>query len=414
MPEFIGKTLIVLGLGIVALGIVVSWLGKWPGAGTGLGWLGKLPGDLFIKRDNVTVYFPPEYQYHHQHCGESPPLFPPETLTMFTSAPVGILLLIIGMGLGSFPASVHASDRIRVALAERAGHVTVVSAGDLRLELPSGDRVEVASGVTIIPKGHELQVDDRRVRGNRLAIQGTHEGLQVTIQRPSPDAASQQWMVYGGLDITVRDGYLLVVNLVDLEDYVAGVVSSEVNPGWHKELLRTQAVAARTYVLHKKLENTGRPFDVYAGVQDQVYTGRQNVNRAVLDAVRHTRGQVLTYEGRPIFAVYSSTTAGRTEDAMNVWSKDLPYLKGVDCPFDQKSPRYEWQVTIPFDEIQSRLKDEGYPIGWLATLTPYRMTNAGRVKDVRILHSPGRTHRHGPGVSTAPRVCQSAQHPVFY
>ncbi len=58
MPEFIGKTLIVLGLGIVALGIVVSWLGKWPGAGTGLGWLGKLPGDLFIKRDNVTVYFP--------------------------------------------------------------------------------------------------------------------------------------------------------------------------------------------------------------------------------------------------------------------------------------------------------------------------------------------------------------------
>ena len=58
MPEFIGKTLIVLGLGIVALGIVVSWLGKWPGEGTGLGWLGKLPGDLFIKRDNVTVYFP--------------------------------------------------------------------------------------------------------------------------------------------------------------------------------------------------------------------------------------------------------------------------------------------------------------------------------------------------------------------
>ena len=308
---------------------------------------------------------------------------------MFTSAPVGILLLIIGMGLGSFPASVHASDRIRVALAEQAGHVTVASAGDLRLELPSGDRVEVASGVTIIPKGHELQVDDRRMRGNRLAIQGTHEGLQVTIQRPSPDAASQQWVVYGGLDITVRDGHLLVVNLVDLEDYVAGVVSSEVNPGWHKELLRTQAVAARTYVLHKKLENAGQPFDVYASVQDQVYTGRQNVNRAVLDAVRHTRGRVVTYKGRPIFAVYSSTTAGRTEDAMNVWSKDLPYLKGVDCPFDQKSPRYEWQVTIPFDEIQTRLRDEGYPIGWLATLTPYRMTAAGRVKDLRILHSRG-------------------------
>ena len=58
MPEFIGKTLIVLGLGIVALGIMVSLLGKWPGEGTGLGWLGKLPGDMFIKRDNFTFYFP--------------------------------------------------------------------------------------------------------------------------------------------------------------------------------------------------------------------------------------------------------------------------------------------------------------------------------------------------------------------
>ena len=58
MPEFIGKSLIVLGLGIVALGIVVSLLGKWPGEGTGLGWLGKLPGDMFIKRDNFTFYFP--------------------------------------------------------------------------------------------------------------------------------------------------------------------------------------------------------------------------------------------------------------------------------------------------------------------------------------------------------------------
>ena len=58
MPEIIGKTLIVLGLGIVALGIVVSLLGKWPGEGTGLGWLGKLPGDMFIKRDNFTFYFP--------------------------------------------------------------------------------------------------------------------------------------------------------------------------------------------------------------------------------------------------------------------------------------------------------------------------------------------------------------------
>ena len=309
-------------------------------------------------------------------------------MTKSTFSPIWILLLIIGVEPGPLP-WVHASDHVRVALSERADRVMVASAEDLRLETPSGDRMEVASGVTIVPKGHELQVDDERVRGNRLAIQATHEGLQVTLQAEPPDVTNQRWTVYGSLDIMVRDGHLLVVNVVDLEDYVAGVVSSEVNPEWHKELLRTQAVAARTYVLHKTLQNAGQPFDVYASVQDQVYTGRQNVNDAVLDAVRGTHGQVLTYEGHPIFAVYSSTTAGPTEDAMNVWAKDLPYLKGVDCPFDQESPWYEWEAIIPFDVVESRLKEEGYPIGWLATLAPYRMTAAGRVKDVRILHSRG-------------------------
>jgi len=60
MPEFggIGKMLIIMGLGIVAIGILLSLIGKLPNEGNGLGWLGKLPGDFFIKRDNFTLYFP--------------------------------------------------------------------------------------------------------------------------------------------------------------------------------------------------------------------------------------------------------------------------------------------------------------------------------------------------------------------
>ena len=266
---------------------------------------------------------------------------------MFASSPARVLLLIIGVGSGSL-SWVHAADHVRVALAEQADRVTVSSGGELRLETSSGDHIDALSETTVVLKGHELQVDGNVVRGNGLAIHGTHNELQVTIQGSFPDAVSQHWAVYGALEITASDEHLLIVNVVDLEEYVAGVVSSEVNPGWHEELLRTQAVAARTYVLYKKLENAAQPFDVYASVQDQVYTGRQKVNRAVLDAVNRTRGQVLTHEGRPIFAVYSSTTAGPTEDAVNVWAKDLPYLKGVACPFDRKSPWYEWRATIPF------------------------------------------------------------------
>lgn len=60
MPDFtgLGKMIVIMGVGLVALGIVISLIGKWPSEGSGLGWLGRLPGDFLIKRDNFTFYFP--------------------------------------------------------------------------------------------------------------------------------------------------------------------------------------------------------------------------------------------------------------------------------------------------------------------------------------------------------------------
>lgn len=60
MPDFSGpgKLIIVMGVGLVILGLLISLLGKLPSEGNGLGWLGKLPGDLLIKRDRFTFYFP--------------------------------------------------------------------------------------------------------------------------------------------------------------------------------------------------------------------------------------------------------------------------------------------------------------------------------------------------------------------
>lgn len=60
MPDFsgLGKLIIVMGVGLVVLGLLISLLGKLPSEGNGLGWLGRLPGDLFIKRDRFTFYFP--------------------------------------------------------------------------------------------------------------------------------------------------------------------------------------------------------------------------------------------------------------------------------------------------------------------------------------------------------------------
>ena len=216
-------------------------------------------------------------------------------------------------------------------------------------------------------------------------------------------------MVGGGiLEVYNRGTTLLAVNRVGLEEYVAGVVSSEISPNWHSEALKTQAVAARTYVLHKKIIGREQPFDVVASVQDQVYKGRSLVSSDIQEAIDDTEGIVVTYQRRPIFAAYSSTAAGPTEDAVNVWDTDLPYLKGVDCPFDEKSPKFQWEAAIGLRDIERDLRNGGYPVGTIATFTPLSFTRAGRVNEIRILHSKGelilrgQDFRKALGYSTLP------------
>jgi len=278
---------------------------------------------------------------------------------------------------------------VRVALSADADQVTLSSSQGLRLAFPGGKRVYVSKTATIRPTRSGLLINGKKLHVTSTVISNGERPLRLSIGRNGGTKPGHQWKVRGHIVITGQGSRLLVLNKVDLEKYVAGVVSSEISPDWHDEVLKAQAVAARTYVLHKKLLNEQPYFDVVASVQDQVYTGARQVNGSVREAVNATRGKVLTYERRPIFAAYSSTAAGPTEDAFYVWSKDLPYLKGVDCPFDEESPRYRWETAIPFEVFEQSLRNEGLAVGAMATLAPYTYTKAGRVNEVRILHSRG-------------------------
>jgi stage II sporulation protein D len=161
------------------------------------------------------------------------------------------------------------------------------------------------------------------------------------------------------------------------------------NSGWHPEALKVQAVVARTYAAYQRLANRDRDYDVVASTLDQVYRGRQGVDQRTREAVEATKGLALLYQNAPILAAFSSTAAGPTEDAMNVWSKDLPYLKGVECPFDVNSPYYRWRAEFALQDLEEKLARQGTPIGAIATLTPMAYSTAGRVARLRILHSEG-------------------------
>src|SRR2546427_3308869 len=127
-------------------------------------------------------------------------------------------------------------------------------------------------------------------------------------------------------------------------------------------------------------QNARKDLDVVAWVRDQVSLSRGRAATAgpAARATAETRDQVLAYHDEPILAAFSSTAAGLTEDAWNVWAIDLPYLKGVECPFDLNSPWYQWRTDVGLPMRQQRLRDEGFPVGVIASLAPATYTKAGR------------------------------------
>ena len=308
---------------------------------------------------------------------------------MSRSLKVGIGILGVSLFLCPFGIQAGNIPTVRVALSLKANQVKLFSSRVFHISLSGGKRFSLEKTTVVRSNGGQILINGKSIKESLVVVEPSNANLRLSIDNGDVGNSARPWVVRGDIVITAKGSRLLVVNRVDLEKYVAGVVGSEISQEWHEEVLKVQAVAARTYVLHKKLLSEQSLYDVVASTQDQVYTGLKKVNGLIVDAVNATRGQVITYEGRPIFAAYSSTAAGPTEDALNVWEKDLPYLKGVDCPFDEESPRYTWKTAIPFNSFEQDLRDAGLTLGAIATLTTYTYTRAGRVNEVRIIHSKG-------------------------
>ena len=281
------------------------------------------------------------------------------------------------------PSPTNADTTIRVAVVQNAESVALSASSGLIIKAPNDD-VAANGRITVAAGASGLVVDGQRLRSDRIEVRGR-----------SGDVTVNNLTVAGRVTIKRQNGKLIAINEVALEDYVKGVVPAEMNAAWHQEALKAQAIAARTYALYKIRQNGKKDFDVVASTKDQVYKGRAGADGPAGRATDETRGQVLTFQDEPILAAFFSTAAGPTEDALNVWSVDLPYLKGVECPFDMNSPYFQWRTDVWLPLLEQRLREEGFPVGVIASLSPAYYTKAGRVSHVRILHSDGELHVKG-------------------
>lgn len=188
----------------------------------------------------------------------------------------------------------------------------------------------------------------------------------------------------GRVKLTRTPQGMTAVNYVDLEDYLASVVGKEMYPTWPLEALKAQAVTARTYALYKRQKPASSLFDMGDTVTWQVYDGMNSETQSTRAAVQATTGEILTYQGRPIEAVFHASSGGHTENSEDVWSSAVPYLRGVQ-DFDQTAPVYQWTTRFSADQLRSKISG----IGNIRALKPLKTTPRGRISSIQIVGDAG-------------------------
>jgi len=258
---------------------------------------------------------------------------------------------------------------VRVLLAEGRRAVTVSSAVPFTA-------VDASGLVYKLPKGSLTLRSDLSLPAETGAV----AAIQPLVLRPGKKAplAVDGKLYRGKLELVPQGAFLRVVNVVALESYLDGVVAGEVPFSWPVEVLKAQAVAARSYAIASLLK--GKPFDLYSDVRSQVYLGVAGEKPTTTKAVDDTAGQVVMYAGKVATTYYFSSSGGKTASAADVFGFAVPYLVSRPDPWDKLSPYFRWgPVLIGARTIQSKLSADARVVDARGVATP-----SGRLRTLTL------------------------------
>ncbi|RPI26341.1 MAG: SpoIID/LytB domain-containing protein [Acidobacteria bacterium] len=222
-------------------------------------------------------------------------------------------------------------------------------------------------------------------------ILGTGTGFSLVSADPSKLLVLDGSPYRGTIEIFVNPlSAPVAVNEVDLEEYLRGTVPNELHPSRFQQIeaLKAQTVAARTFAFYHLGLNVKRGFDVYADERSQVYSGAKVEHPLSDQAIAETSGVIVTYDGKPILSVYSSTCGGKTESYAGMFRRDLPYLKGgVECS-DEISPFHSWEANCAGSKIESALNRRA-AFGHLRKIETLKRGVSGRIIEMKLTGTKG-------------------------
>jgi len=293
---------------------------------------------------------------------------------------IGQCIALAGMPREEIPEEAAPSNNypirdttLRVAVLKNQNAVSLSCKKRWRVSSMNGENPEpLEPGILSVScSSSQVEIKSHSIRSHELLFSALEDGSVEVDGVPLP----------GEVNVIISKGKLLVVNIVDLEEYLRGVVPSEMPASWPAQALEAQAICARTYAIYQKIKRTDYEFDLLSTVESQVYGGARVRHQRSDMAVAATNGKILLHEGRPALTLFHSSSGGHTEDIGRVWGSSVPYLRGRSDP---NSPPLDWSFTMSLKDVERALGKRGIKTGRLSEIVFEGKDESGRYEKVKI------------------------------
>lgn len=278
---------------------------------------------------------------------------------------------------------------LRVGLASGRASLTITPAsGKATVQTGSSKTITLAANTAAAIRWQDgaFLVGREKLRGEVLVIRPAAKAGELSL-----DGRRYR----GALELRHKGGGLTAVNIVPVDDYLRSVVPEEMPVDWPAEAIKAQSVAARSFALASRGRHASESYDLCTTTHCQLYTGTAAEKSASNAAIKATRGEVLTYGGKPIEALFHTDSGGMTENSEDVWGSHVPYLRAAK---DTPAKTMPWTKTISRADLERKLVAKGHTIGKVRSiaLSPLTIgraakdrTASGRVKTMTVKGTKG-------------------------
>ncbi|KAB3527679.1 SpoIID/LytB domain-containing protein [Alkaliphilus serpentinus] len=253
-------------------------------------------------------------------------------------------------------------------------------------------RAELSLNPEVVPpSSYMVQVLSKE--GNPLFMYSSKEGIYLSAfnDKGETPLLNLDGRNFRG-EVTAKrmeDNDMAIINRVNFEEYLYGVVPKEMSYNWPMEALKAQAVAARGFAAASMNKFITKGFNLCSTVNSQAYGGYDSEHPNTNRAVDETKDIVMTYEGELIIPYFHANSGGLTEDSENIWSGTVPYIRGIQDDYSLNTNHSTWSKNMTMDEIKSALLKNNIDIGDILSIEVTSRSKNGRILTMVVKGTKG-------------------------